>query len=1324
MEGTRHRSSLSAGKSDLQNRDVEDVELGQMRDTTGELGEERRRLTKDTTDDLGNGDTPTGQRTLDAMEEASAYSSHFTEEATWQKGFCGRLRESVDVFVSDIFNSETDFHTAYTNAKTRIAGMASSTTTRSETAEGISASQYLRFFPLRFREGDLETEYGQVCGQLFIGRDFLVLVFTILFIIPTAWYLGDYCFQSIDLREHSYSAWVAFHSACGVDLLVGLASLLCILFPRFCPCLRNHYEVFSYAIVFLWMTVLMVVLATFPHLVVVPDPMELLFTSAHYDLAAEIRKLSPICRMIQGNEDLFEYTQALKQDNADIGAAMTACAKNPSCVTGALETVSLNAASCAQQLKMMAGQGDVGSLHEALWLPFALYVAHVKQMLHVFKVPIIAIGLIIVHFGTGMMFMDTLSPSRTKFTLALHIVVVPICALPFILLQRKYPSIVPLQESFLFLFAFTFVAIAGFVGRYAQEFQHRLLFCSWRVTSKKLTDLNARIKSQKKQKKSSTAVEELISQVKECQTLCGMARSRGRRADVMEELIQMEKLLERILEILTQTENLYSVHFADTNEVQRQFIELYNKPENAIRDVPQRSGSKSTQRHLTSGAGSMASGPSHGATSGGLQLGSDTSMLVTELTAGSPTRSSSSPVVGFEFGSGFEQINSVLGENGMPGMMFKNLPMPEHTAALLTSVGVDWDFDMLHLNSQTENVIVEVGYALLCRLVPDLGCEEVRLIRFLHAIQMQYRDNPYHNKIHSAEVAHLTECLTRMLNAQRNMNSIDKVTLTVAALCHDVGHPGRNNQFFINAFDPLAVIYNDVAVLENFHSCLTFRTLENKDCNIFACLDESSFRYIRQYVIECILATDMKQHFESLSRFRIRRNSPEFNYVKNVEDRWFVARMCVKVADIGHSCVPWNQHFEWSSRVVEEFYLQGDEERSRNMPVSPLCDRDKHADMAKSQGGFLEFVVKPLIKEIDEIDPFGRVRSDILSHIEYNEKKWQELQESGTEVVLVSHTSAEAADRNTVTTYAVRKIAGISHQQSKTATSKPSAAFFAPDQGLRSANSKMMLRTIGSMPDVIRKHLQEAQKEEGEGEEKAPAEAPALSQGASGGQVAPVASGARKDSRDSQTSRRGDSAEERVLPRPRRSHGSGGSSLVGEKVKERVSFADSVVSLGRRGQRGASTSTDGSGRLDTNLSLAFTASDSAAGLDSSRASDDNARRDKGELNAAGSRTSTSSSGGRSRELSLEEASHTDSGSSPRGLLSSSGLRVTFGDLSEEDDSEDADSDEYKSVKSERETSGASESHQSPAGSSQGAPPRLFETAVTMKNPEHHASRKQ
>lgn len=45
------------------------------------------------------------------------------------------------------------------------------------------------------------------------------------------------------------------------------------------------------------------------------------------------------------------------------------------------------------------------------------------------------------------------------------------------------------------------------------------------------------------------------------------------------------------------------------------------------------------------------------------------------------------------------------------------------------------------------------------------------------------------------------------------------------------------------------------------------------------------YQVVRSRMIDLILATDMKMHFESLSKFRLRRNSPEFCKT-NEEDLW------------------------------------------------------------------------------------------------------------------------------------------------------------------------------------------------------------------------------------------------------------------------------------------------------------------------------------------------------------------------------------------------------------------------------------------------------
>lgn len=38
--------------------------------------------------------------------------------------------------------------------------------------------------------------------------------------------------------------------------------------------------------------------------------------------------------------------------------------------------------------------------------------------------------------------------------------------------------------------------------------------------------------------------------------------------------------------------------------------------------------------------------------------------------------------------------------------------------------------------------------------------------------------------------------------------------------------------------------------------------------------------------------------------------------------------------------------------------IQGEEELRLGYPMSPLCDRSKHGEYAKSQKGFIEFVVQ------------------------------------------------------------------------------------------------------------------------------------------------------------------------------------------------------------------------------------------------------------------------------------------------------------------------------------------------------------------------------
>lgn len=48
----------------------------------------------------------------------------------------------------------------------------------------------------------------------------------------------------------------------------------------------------------------------------------------------------------------------------------------------------------------------------------------------------------------------------------------------------------------------------------------------------------------------------------------------------------------------------------------------------------------------------------------------------------------------------------------------------------------------------------------------------------------------------------------------------------------------------------------------------------------------------------------------------------------------------------------------WTMQLLEEFFRQGDKERTLGLPFSPLCDRNNTL-VAESQIGFIEFIVEP-----------------------------------------------------------------------------------------------------------------------------------------------------------------------------------------------------------------------------------------------------------------------------------------------------------------------------------------------------------------------------
>lgn len=69
------------------------------------------------------------------------------------------------------------------------------------------------------------------------------------------------------------------------------------------------------------------------------------------------------------------------------------------------------------------------------------------------------------------------------------------------------------------------------------------------------------------------------------------------------------------------------------------------------------------------------------------------------------------------------------------------------------------------------------------------------LARFLLMVQKGYRDVPYHNWSHAFSVSHFCYLLIRTNFVQKALNELERLSLFVACLCHDIDHRGTTNAF-------------------------------------------------------------------------------------------------------------------------------------------------------------------------------------------------------------------------------------------------------------------------------------------------------------------------------------------------------------------------------------------------------------------------------------------------------------------------------------------------------------------------------------------------
>ncbi|XP_068607893.1 cGMP-inhibited 3',5'-cyclic phosphodiesterase 3B [Brachionichthys hirsutus] len=347
---------------------------------------------------------------------------------------------------------------------------------------------------------------------------------------------------------------------------------------------------------------------------------------------------------------------------------------------------------------------------------------------------------------------------------------------------------------------------------------------------------------------------------------------------------------------------------------------------------------------------------------------------------------------------------------------FKLDPMLEDGEGVMERMNT-WNFQIFDLvdvtGGKTGRILSYVTYTLF----QDTCLFEIfkipvrEFMTYFHALENGYRDIPYHNRVHATDVLHAVWYLTtrpipgfQQIHSEHvtgsdtdsdsgispgrisyasskssslsddsygclawNIPALELMALYVAAAMHDYDHPGRTNAFLVATNAPQAVLYNDRSVLENHHAASAWGLfLSRPEFNFLVNLDHVEFKRFRFLVIEAILATDLKKHFDFLAEFNAKVNdvnSPGIDWT-NENDRLLVCQVCIKIADINGPAKVRDLHLKWTEGIVNEFYEQGDEEAQLGLPISPFMDRSS-PQLAKLQESFITHIVGPLCNSYD-----------------------------------------------------------------------------------------------------------------------------------------------------------------------------------------------------------------------------------------------------------------------------------------------------------------------------------------------------------------------
>ncbi|KFY90646.1 hypothetical protein V500_05058 [Pseudogymnoascus sp. VKM F-4518 (FW-2643)] len=330
----------------------------------------------------------------------------------------------------------------------------------------------------------------------------------------------------------------------------------------------------------------------------------------------------------------------------------------------------------------------------------------------------------------------------------------------------------------------------------------------------------------------------------------------------------------------------------------------------------------------------------------------------------------------------------------------------ERKQAVINAISV-WDFSAHDLSDDEllYATVTMVKHALNVEGMEDMRLPPDALLKFVVASRNGYNTFvPYHNFRHVVDVLqavfHLLvrigslpsfpegepmESESRSTMAKM-LRPFEALTLLIAAIGHDIGHPGVNNMFLVTIKSPLARLYNDKSVLESYHSAVYCHMLKK----LWPAVVENE--EMKLLLTSCILSTDMGIHKEYMDKLETLKESVQNIGDKPVDEgdlktyRHVACNLLIKCADISNVARPFHCASVWTASLTEEFARQAGMEDRIKIPSTLFAPPARDIiSLGKNQTGFMSFYALPLFKGVAELMP---TTSFCVAEIDLNHTKW------------------------------------------------------------------------------------------------------------------------------------------------------------------------------------------------------------------------------------------------------------------------------------------------------------------------------------------------